>query len=106
LALVNRAQVLQEYAHAATHGVRCDREEFCAIRNPQLTKLDDILDAANNLSADEQEDLIRILTHRLKERRRAPHTRSVEFAKNESLGKSKTTTLDFDDIWDRIDEDE
>jgi hypothetical protein len=55
------------------------------------------VDAANNLSVDEQQNLIRILTHQLEERRRAEPA---------PVARNKTTTIDFDDVWDRIDEDE
>jgi len=48
-----------------------------------MTTFADILDAADNLSADEQETLLEILHRRLAERKRAQLIRDVEEARAE-----------------------
>jgi hypothetical protein len=53
----------------------------------------DILDSADRLSVEEQEDLIRILQNRLRDRNRADRIRDVRDAQNEfSEGKCHPAT--------------
>ncbi|WP_159788639.1 hypothetical protein [Sodalinema gerasimenkoae] len=53
----------------------------------------DILDSADRLSVEEQEDLIRILQNRLRDRNRAERIRDVRDAENEFLeGKCRPVT--------------
>ena len=59
-----------------------------------MTSFSEILDAAGNLSIDEQETLLEILQHRVAERNRAQLVRDVEAARAEfAEGRAKTATV-------------
>ena len=69
-----------------------------------MASLNEVLDAANNLSIDDQEALVNILRYRVAERRKAPKTRSAEF---DALSAPKTLSsksIEVDDILNEIEE--
>jgi hypothetical protein len=65
-----------------------------------LANLTEILDAARNLNIDDQQQLVKLLSDDLKERRKAPHTRSAEFAAVtvKDPSRSKSSTVNVEDI--------
>lgn len=66
-----------------------------------MTTFSEILDAAGNLSADEQETLLEILRRRLAERKRARVIRDVEESRAEfSAGQARPATVD--EIMDEV----
>jgi hypothetical protein len=59
-----------------------------------MAKFADIVDAAENLSVDEQETLLEILRRRIAERNRAQLVRDVESSRAEhSSGRSQVATV-------------
>jgi hypothetical protein len=59
-----------------------------------MSTFSEVVDAANGLSADEQEVLLELLAKRLAERRRAQLVRDVKEARNEfTQGASRTTSV-------------
>ena len=64
----------------------------------------DVVDAADRLSTEEQEELLEILRRRLTERRRAQLVREVEEARAE-FAAGRASALSVDEIMDEVSRD-